>query len=77
MWVAPILEEKELGKWRKEMLSELSGASSSGLHSDLSSGNNDQRVLSGGLDPWGVGSANLGRPIFAPNLPENACLGKF
>ena len=29
-----------------------------------------QRVLSGGLDPWGVGSANLGRPIFAPNFPQ-------
>ena len=37
--------------------------------------------IRGGLDPWGVGSANIGRPIFAPNLPENACfkrdLGKF
>ena len=30
-------------------------------------------ALSGGLDPWGVGSANLGRPIFTPNLRENAC----
>ena len=32
-----------------------------------------QSVVCGGLDPWGVGSANLGRPIFAPNLRENAC----
>ena len=41
----------------------------------------NQRALNGGLDPWGVGSANLGRPIFASNLPENACFkgiwGKF
>ena len=29
-----------------------------------------QRVLNGGLDPWGVGSANLGRPIFASNFPQ-------
>ena len=29
-----------------------------------------QRVLSGGLDPWGVGSANLGRPIFASKFPQ-------
>ena len=29
-----------------------------------------QRVLSGGLDPWGVGSANLGRPIFASIFPQ-------
>ena len=40
-----------------------------------------QRVVSGGLDPWGVASANLGRPIFTPNLRENACFkevwGKF
>ena len=26
----------------------------------------NQRALNGGLDPRGVGSANLGRPIFAP-----------
>ena len=32
-----------------------------------------QRASNGGLDPWDVGSANLGRPIFASNLPENAC----
>ena len=24
----------------------------------------------GGLGPWGVGSANLGRPIFASNFPQ-------
>ena len=29
--------------------------------------------LNGGLDPWGVGSANSGRPIFALNLQENVC----
>ena len=29
-----------------------------------------QRALSGGLDPWGVGSANLGRPIIASNFPQ-------
>ena len=36
----------------------------------------EQRISEGfkrGLDPWGAGSANLGRPMFAPNLPENAC----
>ena len=31
---------------------------------------NDQRVLHGGMDPWGVESANLGRPIFAPHFPQ-------
>ena len=40
-----------------------------------------QRVLNGGLDPWGVGSAKSGRPIFACNLSGNACFkgvwGKF
>ena len=30
----------------------------------------NQRALSGGLDPWGVGSANLGRSIFASNFPQ-------
>ena len=39
----------------------------------LGANRNSQRVLSGGLDPWGVGSANLGRPIFALDLQENAC----
>ena len=29
-----------------------------------------QRVLSGGLDPWAVGSANSGRPIFASKFPQ-------
>ena len=31
------------------------------------------RALNGGLDPWGVGSANLGHPFLPHNLPENAC----
>ena len=29
-----------------------------------------QRALSGGLDLWGVGSGNLGRPIFASDSPQ-------
>ena len=36
-----------------------------------------QRVLSGGLDPWGVGSANLGRPNFAPYLRQTLVLKGF
>ena len=31
----------------------------------------NQRVLSGGLDPWGVGSANLGRPVFCLEFSPN------
>ena len=34
---------------------------------------NFKGFLMGGWIPWGVGSANLGRPIFALNLQENAC----
>ena len=30
---------------------------------------NTQPVLNGGLDPWGVGSATMGRPICAPDFP--------
>ena len=40
---------------------------------ERSQGLYNKRVVSGGLDPGGVRSANLGRPIFAPNLRESAC----